>query len=81
MGLKNRGQIAKVREPTDMAGLPHYILGRINQTTAGMTFRLNYTVMPGLSLQAYAQPFISAGRYRNFREVVNPDDGDFFTTN
>jgi hypothetical protein len=36
-----------------------------------MTTRVNYTLTPNLSLQVYAQPFVSAGDYENFREMVN----------
>jgi hypothetical protein len=36
-----------------------------------MTTRVNYTLTPNLSLQVYAQPFVSAGDYENFREMIN----------
>ena len=49
----------------------HYVFGHLNQTTTSMTTRVNYTLTPTLSLQIYAQPFISAGDYENFRELVN----------
>lgn len=50
----------------------HYVFGRIRQTTVGLTGRFNYTVTPNLTLQLYAQPFVSAGAYSNFKEVVRP---------
>lgn len=59
-----------------------YILGRIDQTTVGMTLRVNYTFRPTLSLQLYAQPFVSAGAYRDYKSVTNPRallHGDRFT--
>jgi hypothetical protein len=49
----------------------HYVFGHLNQTTTSMTTRVNYTLTPNLSLQVYAQPFVSAGDYENFREMVN----------
>ena len=33
--------------------------------------RLNYTVTPTLSIQIYAEPFVSAGDYSNFKELVD----------
>jgi hypothetical protein len=48
-----------------------YVFGRLYQTTTSMTTRVNYTLTPNLSLQVYAQPFVSAGDYENFRELVN----------
>lgn len=49
-----------------------YILGRIDQTTVGLTTRLDYSFTPDLSLQLYAQPFTSAGEYSDFKTVVDP---------
>src|SRR2546426_12716905 len=37
-----------------------------------MTARFNYTITPYLSLQLYAQPFVSAGAYSSFKEVNAP---------
>jgi hypothetical protein len=49
----------------------HYVFGRIHQKTFGMSARVNYTMTPALSLQIYARPFVSAGRYSDFKELVN----------
>lgn len=50
----------------------HYILSRIDQTTASLTLRMNYTLTPNLSLQLYTQPYVSAGKYSEFKEVIHP---------
>jgi len=50
----------------------HYVFGRLDQTTVSMTGRFNYTITPNLSLQLYAQPFVSAGAYGAFKEVADP---------
>jgi Domain of unknown function (DUF5916)/Carbohydrate family 9 binding domain-like len=55
----------------------HYVFGRLRQTTVGLTARLNYTVTPALTLQVYAQPFVSAGAYSNFKQVVRPRAAPF----
>ena len=57
------------------AAQPRYVFGRLEQSTFSMTARLNYTFTPNLSLQLYGQPFISAGDYSDFREVVLSEDG------
>ena len=49
-----------------------YVFGRIRQTTVGLTARANYTIAPNLTLQLYAQPFVSAGAYSDFKQVVKP---------
>lgn len=58
-----------VSNVTDDQGTTHYVFGRIDQKTLGMTFRFNYTMTPNLSLQVYAQPFVSAGAYTNYKEL------------
>tara|TARA_Y100001968_G_scaffold304123_1_gene318858 strand:- start:211 stop:651 length:441 start_codon:yes stop_codon:yes gene_type:complete len=37
-----------------------------------MSFRLNYTINPNLTIQYWGQPFISRGRYSNFKHVTDP---------
>jgi Domain of unknown function (DUF5916) len=52
-------------------GRPRYVFARINQTTVSFNARVNYTMSPTLSLQLYMRPFVSAGDYTNFKEVVD----------
>lgn len=54
------------------SGSEHYVFGRIDQETVGMTGRVDFTFTPDLSLQLYAQPFVSAGQYTDFKQVVTP---------
>jgi hypothetical protein len=49
-----------------------YVFGHLDQTTTAMTTRVNYTITPNLSLQVYAQPFVSAGAYTGYKELVSP---------
>ena len=49
----------------------HYVFGRLDQHTVGLTTRVNYTLSPRLSIQIYAQPFVSAGDYCDFKELVD----------
>ena len=48
-----------------------YVFGRLAQRTVAMTARLNYTVTPTLSIQLYAQPFVSAGGYSGFKQLAD----------
>lgn len=56
---------------TDTEGVPQYLLAEIDQTTLAFTVRVNYTFTPALTLQLYAQPFASAGAYRDYKTVAN----------
>ena len=46
-----------------------YVTGALAQTTTSLTARLNLTFSPTLSLQLYAEPFLSTGAYRALGEV------------
>lgn len=54
-----------------------YIFADLNQTTLSANIRLEWTFTPDLSLQLYAQPFVSAGRYSRFKEFSRPGAMDF----
>ena len=56
----------------DVGDTTTYLNGTVDQRTLSMSFRLNYTINPNLTLQYWGQPFISRGRYSDFKQVVNP---------
>ena len=58
--------------PTDSAGVRHYTFARLDQRTLSLRLRLNYTATPNLTLQVYAEPFVSKGRYSDVREIADP---------
>ena len=55
----------------------HYIFDHIARQTVGLTGRFDFAFTLNLSLQFYAQPFISAGRYNHLKQVVDPVAGDY----
>jgi hypothetical protein len=54
-----------------------YTFGHIDQNTVSLTARVDYTVSPRLSLQVYAQPFASSGRYANWRQLTDPRNENY----
>jgi type VI secretion system protein VasG len=55
----------------------HYTFAHLDQSTVGITARLNWTASPTLSFQLYAQPFVSTGTFRNWRELADPRAGRY----
>lgn len=49
----------------------HYTFARLEQRTISMTGRFDLTMTPRLSLQVYAQPFITTGHWTRWRELGN----------
>lgn len=77
----NKDDSQWVANRTDPDGRKQYVFGRIDQKTLLLTLRFNYTMTPNLSLQVYGQPFVSAGEYSNFKELVDgraPEYADRF---
>ena len=68
---KNLSQTQWVENLEDDPAAPHYVFGKIDQLTVSVSTRVNYTLTPTLSLQLYAQPFVSAGGYTNFKELID----------
>jgi hypothetical protein len=70
-----------VRTTTDPAATAtygaRYVFGALDQTTVSLETRLDWTFTPRLSLQLYAQPFVSAGRYSDFKELTTPGEFAF----
>lgn len=54
-----------------------YIMSDLDQKTISTTLRLDLTLTPNLSIQYYGSPFITAGKYSNFKKLINPEGGTF----
>jgi hypothetical protein len=73
VGLKlgNLEEDRQFIESATLPGGPEYLLGLLRQSTYALTFRANRTFSPTLSLQLYAEPFVSTGRYTGYRRVLD----------
>jgi hypothetical protein len=56
----------------DAGGAPRYVVGRLTEPSAALTVRATMGLSPRLSLQLYAQPFVSTGRFDRYGEVTAP---------
>jgi hypothetical protein len=54
-----------------------YVFSDLYQTTLSATTRIEWTFTPLLSLQLYAQPFASAGKYKGFKELATPGTQEY----
>src|SRR5207237_1196826 len=68
------------RDPvTSSAGnVIHSLFAHLEQKQLALTLRFTYPFSPSMSLQVYAQPFVSKGTYSNVRELsATPRAADF----
>ena len=54
-----------------------YVFGDITQTSVSLGLRADWTFSPDLSLQLFARPFVTSGRYAGFKEFRTPGTYDF----
>lgn len=48
-----------------------YIFARIHQKTLSASLRVNYNITPDLSIQYWGQPFVSSGKYTEFKRITD----------
>lgn len=51
---------------------PRYVFGTIDQEVISFSFRINYTILPDLTIQYWGQPFAASGNYNDFKYITNP---------
>jgi len=54
-----------------------YVFSRMDQQEYSLNLRFDYTFTPTLSVQVYAAPFISKGRFSDDRELDDPRAADY----
>jgi hypothetical protein len=64
------------RNPRGGIGGVSYVFAEFEQQTVDATFRSDILFSRELSLQLYAQPYVTVGGYGNARELVTPDTYD-----
>lgn len=65
--------VRAVEDPTATAFFGRrYVFSAVTQRTLSMDTRLNVTFTPNLTLELFAQPFISSGDYLSFSEFAAP---------
>ena len=63
---------------TDTSNVTHYLFGHLEQKQFALTARVTYPFTANMTLQIYAQPFISKGTFSNVRELsANPRAADY----
>jgi hypothetical protein len=70
--------VTAVNDPTAVATFGRRtIFSNLDQTEVSMVTRLNVVFTPRASLEVYAQPLLSTGRYWNLKEFARPRTFDF----
>jgi len=54
-----------------------YLFGQLQRQTLSLETRLNLAINPKLTIQFYAQSFISSGKYQRYKILKRPESFDF----
>ncbi len=54
-----------------------YIQGQLNRKTYTLSLRVEYSINPDLSIQYYGRPYLTSGKYSNFKYITNPRDDKY----
>jgi hypothetical protein len=68
--VRNIDDTQYVDTSIDLMGEPRYVIGRVRQSTLAVSANLDLTITPRMSLQVFLQPFLSAGRFSDFKEAT-----------
>jgi len=60
--------------PTTGEGKKIYVMSALKHETMFLTMRVDYIISPDLSIQFYGNPFVSSGKYTDFKRATNPTD-------
>jgi len=59
-------------------GTTSYLMGNIDNRNLGFTFRMDLAITPEMTIQYYGSPFVSLGKYLDFKRVSDPQNSDYF---
>ncbi len=71
-GLSTNKSVLQYVANVDLGDETRYVNATIDRKTFDMTLRVDYTINPNLTIQYYGSPFISRGRYSEFKFVDDP---------
>ena len=54
-----------------------YIVANLKRETLFITTRFNFSITPNMTLQFYGMPYITAGKYTDYRAVVEPHASEY----
>lgn len=70
--------VETVEDPAYAPTFGHrYIFGELKQKSFSLETRLNVSFSPKLTIQFYADPLISSGKYQKYKQLVRPSSFDF----
>ena len=74
---RNHAESQWVANVADGDGIERHVFGLLDQSTVNLSARINYTITPELTVQLFAQPFVSTGGYARFKDLIDGRARDY----
>ena len=75
--LDNDQFVDRIADPAAALGGTRYVFADIRQVSFNLGLRADWTFTPDLTLQLFAQPFVTTGQFANLKEFRTPGEFDF----
>jgi len=76
--LNKTQYIAAFSDPAAVSTFKNrYVFAGLEQTTLATAIRIEWTFTPDISLQMFAQPFVSVGSFDKFKQLERPESMDY----
>jgi hypothetical protein len=75
-GIDPQQYIKTIDRYNDIYNFKRYIFGKIIKTTIATAIRFEYAITPDLTIDLYAEPFVSNGNYSNYGELTAKSSSD-----
>ncbi len=75
--LRHLNELQYIGQFEDASSNQKWLLGTVDNRNLSFTFRADFALTPELTIQYYGSPFVSIGKYFDFKEVTNPRDADY----
>jgi len=75
---KTKDELQYIQQIQKQDGTTSYLMGTIDNRNLGFTFRMDLAITPEMTIQYYGSPFVSIGKYIDFKRVTDPQNSDYF---
>lgn len=75
---KIKDELQYIQQIQKQDGTTSYLMGTIDNRNLGFTFRMDLAITPEMTIQYYGSPFVSTGKYTDFKRVADPQNSDYF---
>lgn len=75
---RTKDELQYIQQIQKQDGSTSYLLGTIDNRNLGLTFRMDLAITPEMTIQYYGSPFVSIGKFLDFKRVSDPQSSEYY---